>query len=31
MHFRASAIWGVLAIEPLANGGTAVRCEAPLG
>jgi PAS domain S-box-containing protein len=31
MHFRASAIGGVLAIEPLANGGTAVRCEAPLG
>jgi signal transduction histidine kinase len=30
MHFRASAIGGVLAIEPLANGGTAVRCEAPL-
>jgi PAS domain S-box-containing protein len=30
MHFRASAIGGVLAIEPLGNGGTAVRCVAPL-
>jgi PAS domain S-box-containing protein len=30
MHFRAGAIGGTLTIESRGNGGTVVRCEAPL-